>query len=194
MGGCVSEKAKNYSVKLVSLKVQLFRKINFWSLLWQNMIYKKKLYSTHKFCVDSRYEIISFDVQDKVWKNDFTVGVSKRKIKKKHCLFIFLNAHSLRGFDLSYLNSIKLPYQTLFTADFSAWPWKLSKFLKKKNQHFQSKIGQKGHEFSNQKGHNKWKNFLHEEKIHFLVQLYHYILLTTSVWSLKSMLANFPMV
>ena len=38
------------------------------------------------------------------------------------------------------------------------------------------------------------QNFLHEEKIHFLVRLNHYILLTTSVWKLNSLLANIHMV
>ena len=84
-----------------------------------------------------------FDVQDKVWKNDFTVGVSKMKIK--HCVFIFSNTYSLREFDLSYLNSMKLAYQTLVSSDFNAWPWKLSEYLKNK-QHFDSKTDQKGYE------------------------------------------------
>jgi hypothetical protein len=38
------------------------------------------------------------------------------------------------------------------------------------------------------------QNFLHEEKIHIFVRLNPYMLLTTSVWKLNSLLANFPMV
>ena len=51
-------------------------------------------------------------------KNDFTVGVSKMKIKTSSAYFS--NAHSLRGFDPSYLNSMKLAYQALLSSDFSA--------------------------------------------------------------------------
>ena len=43
--GCGSVKARNYSVKLVSLKVKLFRKIYFWPLLWQYRIYTKNLFN-----------------------------------------------------------------------------------------------------------------------------------------------------
>ena len=99
-----------------------------------------------------------FDVQDKVEKNDFTVGVSKIKIK--HWAFIFSNTHSLRWSDLSYLNSMKLAYQTWLSYDFSAQPWKLREYLKNK-QHFESKTGQKGYELTYQKGPQQMQNFLH---------------------------------
>ena len=36
------------------------------------------------------------------------------------------------------------------------------------------------------------QNFLHEEKIHFFVRFNNCMLLTTSVWKLNSLLANFP--
>ena len=58
-------------------------------------------------------------------------------------MFIFSNAHSLRRFDLSYLNSMKLAYQALLGSDLSAWPWKLREYLKHK-QHFESKNWPKG--------------------------------------------------
>ena len=38
------------------------------------------------------------------------------------------------------------------------------------------------------------QNFLHEKKIHFFVRLGNYLLFTTYVWYLKSLLAIFPMV
>ena len=51
-------------------------------------------------------------------KNDFTVGVSKMKIKTFSVYFS--NAHLLRGFDLSYLTLMKLAYQALLSSDLSA--------------------------------------------------------------------------
>ena len=48
--------------------------------------------------------------------------------------------------------------------------------------HFESKTGQKGYESIYQKEPQQMQNFLHEEKVIFLVRIYHYILLTTSVW------------
>ena len=44
------------------------------------------------------------------------------------------------------------------------------------------KTGQNGHELSNQKGPQPMQNFLHEDKIHFFVRLYQYILITISGW------------
>ena len=55
-------------------------------------------------------------------------------------------------------------------------------FILKNKQQFESKSGQKGYEFSYQKGPQQMQNFLHKEKVNFFVRLYHYILLTTSVW------------
>ena len=52
----------------------------------------------------------------------------------------------------------------------------------KNKQNFESKTGQKAYEFTYQKGPKQMQNFLHEEKVNFFVRLYHYILLTTSVW------------
>ena len=66
--------------------------------------------------------------------------------------------------------------------EFLSMTLKIERVFEKNKHNFESKTGQKGHEFSNQKGPQPMQNFLHEEKIHFFVRLYHYILLTTYVW------------
>ena len=38
-----------------------------------------------------------FDVQDKVWKNNITVGVSKMKIKNNECLFFQMQMQMQEG-------------------------------------------------------------------------------------------------
>ena len=76
---------------------------------------------------------------------------------------------------------MKLAYQTLLSSDFSTWPKKLREYLKKLTT-FESKTGQMGYEFAYQKGPQQMQNFLHKEKVIFFVRLYHYKLLTTSVW------------
>ena len=58
----------------------------------------------------------------------------------------------------------------------------IERVFEKNKHHFESKTGQRGHEFSNQKGPQPMQNVLNEEKIQFFVRLYHYILLKTSVW------------
>ena len=45
---------------------------------------------------------------------------------------------------------------------------KIERVFERKKQHFESKIGQKGYEFSYQKGSQQMQNFLHEEKVNFL--------------------------
>ena len=47
----------------------------------------KKGYSDINFVQISDMKLFIFDIQDKVWKNDFTIGVSKMKIKNIVCLF-----------------------------------------------------------------------------------------------------------
>ena len=60
--------------------------------------------------------------------------------------------------------------------------FKIDRVFEKNKQHFESKTGKKGSEFSYQKGPQQRQNFLHEERVTFFVRLYLYILLTTSVW------------
>ena len=91
-------------------------------------------------------------------ENEFTVG------KLKRCVIIFSNDHSLRGFDLSYLNSMKLVYQT-WQVLISAHVLENWASIWKNEQCFWSKTGQRGYEFSYQKGPKQMPNFLHEEKV-----------------------------
>ena len=92
-------------------------------------------------------------------KNDF-----KQTEDKYMCLFASSNANLFWGLMQSYLNSMKLACQTLLSSNFWAWPWNSEIIWKKKKEKFESKTGQKGHEFSKQKGPQSMQNFLHEGK------------------------------
>ena len=105
-------------------------------------------------------------------------------------MFVFSNAHLFWRLVRSYLNSIKLACKTLLSLNFWAWPWKLSIWKNKHN--FESKTGQIGHEFK--KDHNQYKIFYIRKKYIFFVRLNQFILLTTYVLKLNSLLGNFPMV
>ena len=53
---------------------------------------------------------------------------------------------------------------------------KIEGLFEKKQKHFESKTGQKGYEFTYQKGPQQMKNVLHEEKVNFLydyITIYH---------------------
>ena len=113
---------------------------------------------------------IPFDVKDKEWKNYFTVGVSKMK-RKKNWVFIFLNAHSLRGFDPSYLNLMKLAYQTLLSSDFSAQPWKWSEYLKKINNIVSQKLAKRAMHLVTKKDHTKCKISYMTKKSQFFCKI-----------------------
>ena len=60
---CASEKPKNNSFKLVGEKVFFFRKIQF-LVIFMTFMDKKKLDSTPIYCVNSRYGIDFFCVEE----------------------------------------------------------------------------------------------------------------------------------
>ena len=43
--------------------------------------------------------------------------------------------------------------------------------FKQNEQHFESKTGQKGYEFTYQKGPHRMQNFFHEEKVNFFCKI-----------------------
>ena len=97
---------------------------------------------------------------------------------KRVCVVIFdLDKVSTSNFDKFQFQPMTLKIERAFEKTNKILSQKLAKMAK-----------------TGQNGPPPMKNFLHEEKIHFFVRLSHYILLKTSVWSLKSLLANFPMV
>ena len=63
-----------------------------------------------------------------------------------------------------------------------AYQVQIEEVFEEKKHHLDSKTGQKGYDFTYHKGPQQMQNFLHDKKVKFLVRLYHYILLTTSVW------------
>ena len=65
-------------------------------------------------------------------------------MKTKTLFVLFSNTNSLRGMELTYLNSMKLGYPTLLSFDCRARALKLCKHLKKE-QNYPSQLGQKGH-------------------------------------------------
>jgi hypothetical protein len=95
-------------------KANIFENLIF-SHFYESHQHLKKRYSSHKFTKYLRYEIIFFEVKEKVPKKYFKVGIGKIKIKTY--FVVFSKACSILELMLCNRNLTKLVYQTLLSSD-----------------------------------------------------------------------------
>ena len=108
----MSEKAKNNASNWFHRKLSLLEKLivcNF----YDSHGYIRKNHSTHKFCVDSRYDFCMF--KRRCQKNAIIVGVGR--MKTKTICVLFSNARSILELMLCNWNLTSLVYQTLLSFD-----------------------------------------------------------------------------
>ena len=75
---------------------------------------------------------------------------------------------------------MKLAYQTF---PISAHDLENLLSIWQNKQNSESKTGQKGYEFSNQKGPQQLQNVLCEEKVNLVVRLYHYLCVVIEIYA-----------
>ena len=93
-------------------------------------------------------------------KNNFTVGINKMKMKTV-CAYFFKCSFIKRVASVIFeFNEVSISNWLYF--QFQRMTLKSERVFERKKKHFISKTGQKGYEFSYQKGPQQMKNFLHE--------------------------------
>ena len=78
--------------------------------------------------------------------------------------------------------------------EFLSMTLKIERVFEKTNIILSQKLSKWAMNLVSKKDHNQCKISYMRKKYIFFVRLNHYMLLTTSVWKLNSLLANFPMV
>ena len=122
-----------------------------------------------------------------MWKNDFTVGVLWS------CVFFSFKCLFIKSVWSVIFEINEISISNLVKFRFQRMTFKIEWVFEKINYILSLKQAKRAMNLVTKKDHNNCKISYMRKKF-FFVRLCHYILLTTSVWYLKTMLPNFPMV